>query len=96
MAKIECLLCGGDVKIPKLSDTDKYEGDGVCEGCKSIIRVKLVKGKVHKYRIVKDKSMQKDRQYNILIQGKDAKDKLEKLLSGKMPELEAPEDTSIS
>jgi len=37
-----------------------------------------------------DTSYQDNRQYNIIIQGEEAKDKLNQLLQGKVPELEAP------
>lgn len=56
MADIECLACGKTVKIPKFIDTDNYDGQLVCQECKSILHVKLVKGKVQKYKIVEDKS----------------------------------------
>ena len=58
MVKIECLACGGDIKIPANADTEQYDGDGVCEKCKSLIHVKLVKGKVQKYKVVENKSNQ--------------------------------------
>jgi len=58
MVKIECLLCGGDVKIPANTDTEQYDGDGICEKCESLIHVKLVKGKVQKYKVVENKSKQ--------------------------------------
>jgi len=60
MAKIECLLCGGVVKIPTLSDTEQYDGHGVCEKCKSLIHVKLAKGKVQKYKIIKKEFPQRE------------------------------------
>ena len=60
MVKIECLLCGGVVKIPTLSDTEQYDGQGVCEKCKSLIHVKLAKGKVQKYKIIKKEFPQRE------------------------------------
>ncbi len=51
--KIECLLCGGVLKIPSLSNIEQYDGLGICQKCKSEIHVKLSKGKVLKYKIVK-------------------------------------------
>jgi len=58
MVKIECLLCGGAVKIPANTDTEQYDGHGVCKKCKSLIHVKLAKGKVQKYKVVENKSNQ--------------------------------------
>ncbi len=86
MVKIECILCGGTLKIPILSDTGKYEGASVCKKCGSLIRIKLVNGKVQKYDIKENKSKQKDRQYNINMQGSDDdKRNLESLLNGERP-----------
>lgn len=58
MVKIECLLCGGVVKIPTLSNTEQYDGHGICQKCESLLYVKLLKGKVLKYRVVENKSKQ--------------------------------------
>lgn len=55
MVNIECFVCGKTVKIPKFIDTDNYDGQLVCQECKSILHVKLVKGKVQKYKIVERK-----------------------------------------
>ena len=65
VVKIECLLCGGAVKIPTNTDTEQYDGQGVCQQCKSLLHVKLVKGKVQKYKIVENKS--KDFNFTKLI-----------------------------
>jgi DNA-directed RNA polymerase subunit RPC12/RpoP len=56
MVEIECLACGKTISMPPFIDTEKYEGQIVCQECKSILHVKLVKGKVQKYKIVEDKS----------------------------------------
>ena len=52
MIEIECLACGKVVKPPQFIDTDNYDGQLVCQECKSLLHVKLKKGKVQKYRIV--------------------------------------------
>lgn len=54
MVNIECLVCGKTVKLPQFIDTDNYDYDGqvVCQECKSLLHVKLVKGKVRKYKLV--------------------------------------------
>jgi len=52
MVKIECLACGKNVKIPQYANTDRYDGQVVCQECKALLHVKLVKGKVEKYKIV--------------------------------------------
>lgn len=56
MVNIDCFACGKTVKIPEFIDTNNYDGQLVCQGCKSILHVKLVKGKAQKYKIVEDKS----------------------------------------
>jgi len=56
MVEIECLACGKVVKLPQFIDTDYYDGQIVCQECKSLLHVKLVKGKVQKYKIAEDKS----------------------------------------
>ena len=55
MVRIKCLACGKAVKAPKFIDTDNYDGQVVCQECKSLLHVKLVKGKVQKYKIVASK-----------------------------------------
>ena len=55
MGEIDCLACGKTLKMPKYINADKYDGQVVCQGCKSVLHVKLVKGKVEKYRIVENK-----------------------------------------
>ena len=55
MVEIECLACGKDVKLPQFIDSDNYDGQLVCRECKSLLHVKLVKGKVQKYKVVENK-----------------------------------------
>jgi DNA-directed RNA polymerase subunit RPC12/RpoP len=52
MVELECLACGKVIKLPSFTDTDHYDGQVVCQKCKSLLHVKLVKGKVQKYKIV--------------------------------------------
>jgi len=54
MVEIECLACGKPLEIPKYIDTEKYDGEMVCQECESLLHVKLVKGKVQKYEYVKN------------------------------------------
>ena len=61
MIGIECLACGKAIKPQQLNDThnydtENYDGHVVCQNqeCKSLLYVKLVKGKVQKYKIVKE------------------------------------------
>ena len=56
MVDIECLACGKTVKFPQFINTENYDGQVVCQECKSLLHVKLVKGEVQKYRIVENKS----------------------------------------
>ena len=55
MVEIECLACGKAVKLPQFIDTDNYDGQVVCQECKSLLHAKLVKGKIQKYKIVENK-----------------------------------------
>jgi len=54
MVEIECLACGKPLKIPQYIDTEKYDGEMVCQECKALLHVKLVKGKVQEYEYVKN------------------------------------------
>ena len=61
MVEIECLACRKAFKPQQLNDevnydTDSYDGQIVCQECESLLYVKLVKGKVQKYKIIEDKS----------------------------------------
>jgi len=56
MVDIECLACGKTTKIPKFIDTADYDGQLVCQKCKSILHVKFMNGKVQKYKIVESKT----------------------------------------
>ena len=55
MVDIECLACGKTVKMPPYVDTEKYDGQVVCQECNSLLHIKLVKEKVQKYNIVENK-----------------------------------------
>ena len=50
MVEIECLLCEKPIKLPRHIDTEDYDGDVVCQECKSLLYIKLVKSKLLKYR----------------------------------------------
>jgi uncharacterized Zn finger protein len=56
MIEIECLACGKTVKLPQFINTDKYDGQVVCQECESLLQVKLVKGKVEKYKVIVNNS----------------------------------------
>ena len=61
IGEIECLACGKAIKPRQLNDTknydvENYDGQIVCQECKSLLHVKLVKGKVQKHKIIEDKS----------------------------------------
>ena len=60
MVEIECLACTKDIKPQQLNDTENYDtenydGQIVCQECKSLLHVKLIKGKVQKCKIVENK-----------------------------------------
>ena len=55
MVDIKCLVCEESLEIPPYIDPADYDGQLVCQECKSLLHVKLVKGKVQKYKIVEKK-----------------------------------------
>ncbi len=62
MVEIECLACSKAIKPRQLNDTDNYDaenydGQVVCQECKSLLYVKSVKGKVQKSKVVENKSI---------------------------------------
>ena len=52
MVKIPCLACDETLTLPQFIDTDDYDGQLVCSKCKALLHLKLVKGKLLKYKIV--------------------------------------------
>ncbi len=58
MIEIQCLACGKSIKPRQLNDTenydtDNYDGQVLCQECKSWLYVKLIKGKVQKCKPIK-------------------------------------------
>jgi len=56
MVEINCLVCGKAIEIPEFIDTNNYDGQIACPGCKSLLQIKLVGAKVRKYGVVEKKS----------------------------------------
>ena len=52
MVEIQCLACDKTLNLPQFVNTDNYDGQVVCQECKALLYVKLVKSKVLKYKIV--------------------------------------------
>jgi len=52
MVEIKCLACGKPIRIPSYIDTEKYDGEVVCQECESRLHVKLIKGKAQKYKVM--------------------------------------------
>ena len=52
MVEIECHVCGKNFNLPQCIDTNNYDGEVVCPGCKSLLHVKLVKEKLQKRKVV--------------------------------------------
>lgn len=52
MVEIKCLVCGKPLKIPQYIDTEKYDGEMVCQDCEARVYVKFVKGKLQKYKVI--------------------------------------------
>ena len=55
MENIECLVCGKSLTLPKYIDTERYDGQVVCQECDSLLYIALADSKVRKYRIIKMK-----------------------------------------
>ena len=53
MVEIECHVCKKEFSIHKSIDTDNYDGEVVCPECKSMLHVKIVKGKLQKRKVIK-------------------------------------------
>ena len=49
--KITCPICDKLIKLPKYIDTEYYDGEVVCQECKSLLHIKMIKSKVQKYKI---------------------------------------------
>jgi uncharacterized Zn finger protein (UPF0148 family) len=56
MVEINCLVCGKAIEIPEFIDTNNYDGQINCPGCKSLLQIKLVGAKVRKYMVAERKS----------------------------------------
>ena len=52
MDEIKCLSCGETLNIPQVINTSKYDGELVCQECKSRLHVRLVEDKLERYYIV--------------------------------------------
>ena len=55
MVEIKCLACGKNVKMPQYIDTEKYDGQVVCQECNSLLHIKFVQGRVQKYKVIENK-----------------------------------------
>ncbi len=78
MVKIECLACDKTLKLPQSIDTDNYDGQLVCSSCKALLHVKLVKGKLRKYKIVERRRLG-ERVVNITVIDQKTKDLMSKV-----------------
>jgi len=52
MVEIQCLACDKTLKLPQFVNTDNYDGQIVCPERKTLLHIRLAKGKVLKYKIV--------------------------------------------
>jgi len=75
MIEIECLACDKTLKLPQSIDMDNYDGQLVCSKCKALLHVKLVKGKLRKYKIV-ERVRPENRTTTIIVQDKATKARL--------------------
>jgi len=76
MVEIECLACDKTLKLPQSIDMDNYDGQLVCSKCKALLHVKLVKGKLRKYKIVERRVRPKNMKTTIIVQDKATKARL--------------------
>ena len=72
MVEIECLACGKAIKPHQLNDSDNYDtenydGHVVCQECKSLLYVKLVKGKVQKHKVIEKNALLGDAKIKFVI-----------------------------
>ena len=63
MGEINCLSCGKSIKPRQFNDTENYDtynydGQVVCEECKSLLYVKLVKEKVRNINLSRNLYLQ--------------------------------------
>jgi transcription elongation factor Elf1 len=49
---LECLVCGENLSIPTFINIDNYDGQVVCQNCKSLLYLRLVRSKVKRYKVV--------------------------------------------
>jgi hypothetical protein len=70
MEEIDCLACGEILVLPKYINVDKYDGQLTCQGCNSLLYIKLVKGSVQKYKIVENN---RERDIKIIYKPADSK-----------------------
>ena len=55
--EINCLVCGKSIAIPEFIDTNNYDGQINCPGCKSLLQMKLVGEKLRKYEVVESRKV---------------------------------------
>ncbi len=71
MVEIECLACEKTIKTPQYIDTEKYDGQMICQECEALLHIKLAKGKVQKYRIVERKGRPIDIRNIVVVRPND-------------------------
>jgi hypothetical protein len=54
-ADIACIMCKNTIKFPEYVGQD-YSGDLLCDTCRSLLHIKLDKGEVKQYRVLRDRS----------------------------------------
>jgi hypothetical protein len=52
---IACIMCKNTIKFPEYVGQD-YSGDLLCDTCRSLLHIKLDKGEVKQYRVLRDRS----------------------------------------
>ena len=52
---LECLVCGENFSIPMFINIDNYDGQVVCQNCKTLLYLRLVQSKVKRYKVVDER-----------------------------------------
>ncbi len=84
MVEIQCLACEKAIKPRQLNDTENYDtesydGQIICQECKSLLYVKMIKGNVQKNKIIVERFIPTNRGINIIVQNEKSKQLTEQI-----------------
>lgn len=75
MPELPCLKCGTIIKFPSYIKSQKYDGQVRCQGCNSLMHIKLDNSVVVKCSLVRDNSKESE---TGLQKGKEFLDRIKK------------------